>query len=53
MYDEICYRCHGRTTEPVIDEEHCSPADLRLVNKLIEDRYDMIREREYEMRMGF
>ena len=52
-YDVNCYRCNGRTTEPVVDELHCSPEQLELINDLQEAIYYSVREREYEMKYEY
>lgn len=53
MFDVQCYRCKGRTTEPVVDEEACSEETLKIYQEAMRDRAFMIRERAMEMRYGY
>lgn len=52
-YNVDCYRCNGRTTEPVVDERKCSKEQIDLLHKIEEAEELDRQERAYEMRMGF
>jgi hypothetical protein len=52
-YDVPCYRCSGRTTEPVVNEEGLSEEVKKLYHETIQNHYDDIREREAEIKYGY
>ena len=52
-YDECCYRCEGRTTEPVPDEDYCTPKQLKTIENAIDNHFLEKRDREAEIKYGY
>ena len=52
-YDEPCYRCHGRTTEPVVDEDRCNPEQLKAAEETMSAHYESGQERAAEIKYGY
>lgn len=51
-YDQICTRCKGRTTVPVIDEDSCDSLLLAMYRRQLQDQADDRACQLAEIRMG-
>jgi len=51
-YDRDCPECGGRTTVPVVDEDHCDPAALAAYNRQQELEWEFRAAQEAERRAG-
>ena len=51
-YDVPCYRCGGQRVEPVVDEDRATLEQKKIVEGILRDRADFVREVEAERRFG-
>lgn len=52
-FDVPCYRCSGRSTEPVPDMSSCSEVKRKIIEEILDNHQLDIREREAEIKYGY
>ncbi|KKN58930.1 hypothetical protein LCGC14_0547320 [marine sediment metagenome] len=52
-YDVPCYRCKGRTTEPIVDDKACSAKQLEIAEEAENSHHESVMERQSEIKYGY